>query len=86
VYLANNGPHVDGASRYGQHLPRVVTSQYLCFVAVTIYVPLISTYSTERTDQSWSLAITAVLDIYISAYYDSSRDRLLHLVRIHGKS
>jgi len=47
VYLANNDPHVAGASRYGQHLPRVVTLQCLFFVAVTVYVPLIST-STER--------------------------------------
>jgi len=43
VYLANNDPHVGGASRYGQHLQRMVTSQYLCFVAVTVYIPLIST-------------------------------------------
>ena len=42
MYLANNDPHVAGASRYGQHLQRVVTSQYLYFVAVTVYEPLIS--------------------------------------------
>jgi len=71
VYLANSDPHVGGASRYGQHLQRMATSQYLCFVAVTVYVLLIST-NTERMDQQWPLAITAVLDIDISVYYDSS--------------
>jgi len=50
VYLASNDLHVGEASRYGQHLPRVVTLQYLCSVAVTVYIPLIST-STERMDQ-----------------------------------
>jgi len=85
VYLSNNDPHVAGASRYGQHLQHMVTLQYLRSVAVTVYVLLIST-STERTDQLWSLAITAVLDIDISVYYDSSRVRPLHLVRIHGQS
>jgi len=43
VYLANNDPRVAGASRHGQHLQRMVTSQYLCFVAVTVYVLPIST-------------------------------------------
>jgi len=50
VYLANNDLHVGGASRCGQHLPRVVTLQYLHFAVVTVYVLLIST-STERMDQ-----------------------------------
>ena len=45
MYLANSGRHVAGASRYGQHLQRMVTSQYLCVVAVTVYVLLISTSS-----------------------------------------
>jgi len=43
VYLANNDPHAAGASRYGQRLQRMVTLQYLCFVVVTVYIPLIST-------------------------------------------
>jgi len=47
VYLANSDPHVGGASRYGQHLQRMVTSQYLCVVAVTVYVLRVST-STVR--------------------------------------
>jgi len=47
VYLANNDLHVAGASRYGQHLQRMVALQYLCFGVVTVYVPLIST-CTER--------------------------------------
>jgi len=92
VYLASNDPHVAGASRYGQHLQRVVTLQYLCFVVVTVYVPLISTtvrlhvYYWHRSLSStrFLISITAVLDIDISIYYDSSRDGLLHLVRIHG--
>jgi len=57
VYLANSDPHVAGASRYGQHLQRVVTSQYLCFVAVTVYVPPIST-SAEKYNQHGSIVVT----------------------------
>ena len=47
MYLANNDPHVAGASRYGQHLQRVVTLQYLCCVVVTVYIPLISTSTVQ---------------------------------------
>ena len=86
MYLANNGPHVGGASHYGQHLRRVVTLQYL-FSAVPVYASLIST----STEECGSIVVTFLNSIVnlnnsrpryidISVYYDSSRDSLLHLV------